>query len=77
MSETRTDDQPETTPPDVPKPAPSPDPVPSPQPPPGTPNPGPGGEGEHPLEGDYPDGDDRESGRAKHSTSRFAHEGAG
>ena len=49
MSETRTDDQPETTPPGVPEPAPSPDPVPSPQPPPGTPNPGPGAEDEHPL----------------------------
>ena len=58
MSDPRTDVRPETTPPGVPEPAPSPDPIPSPQPPPGTPNPGPGAEGEHPLEADYPDGDD-------------------
>jgi hypothetical protein len=45
-------------PPDVPEPAPSPDPVPSPQPPPGEPDPGPSADGDdHPLEGDYPDGD--------------------
>ena len=83
MSETRTDDQPETTPPGVPEPTPSPDPVPSPQPPPGTPNPGPGAEDEHPLEAGYPDGDERRDtdsssdGSANRDRTRFADEGAG
>ena len=45
-------------PPDIPEPVPSPDPSPSPQPPPGTPNPGPSADADHPLEADYPDGED-------------------
>jgi DNA polymerase-3 subunit gamma/tau len=53
--------QPDPTPPDVPEPAPSPDPVPTPQPTPGEPDPGPQGDDEHPLEADYPDGEDADA----------------
>ena len=53
-----TEPQLDPRPPDVPAPAPSPDPVPTPQPPPGEPDPGPQGDDEHPLETDYPDGED-------------------
>ena len=51
-------EEPPPPPPGPPRPAPSPDPAPSPQPPPGTPDPGPSAATDHPLEADYPDGED-------------------
>jgi hypothetical protein len=60
VSESSTTPQPpDNPPPGVPSPAPSQDPVPAPQPPPDAPNPGPSAEAEHPLEADYPDGDEQ------------------
>lgn len=59
MNEGTDDERPDPRPPDVPEPVPSPDPVPAPQPPPGEPDPGPQGEEDaHPLETEYPDGED-------------------
>jgi hypothetical protein len=58
VNERPDEERPDPRPPDVPEPAPSPDPVPAPQPPPGELDPGPRGNGEHPLETEYPDGED-------------------